>query len=371
MSGAGFFKFIVVQGAIGVCLVTWTKFAWCETSELVTDAPANRRIQINLVADVGSVPDLNSLLLEWFGSEGSTLQFRKVPALRPDDVLTKSAEPQLLNIWLVLHTPDLVRVYFAEGTGQRFLVRDIPLRSGLDEFGRENVAQVVVTSAAAFSQHTASSTVKQVVETFQRPPEPDKSQAASKDETLPAPVPSARPSVWFFRVGALYGLSLEQSAAISHGPGLLVGAGQNCHGARWLYSLKVQYHLPWSVDGAEVALAFHALTVRTTAAVESPIGHHLMGGLELGADLDRVSFDSTALAGTSVATRGGGVQYRPLVVSGLRASLEAGASRFTLALGVTAALVKTHYDVVRDTQSQTEYRPWLVRPYLAFEASWR
>jgi hypothetical protein len=371
MGRCGFSKFLLWQCVLGACLVTWPQFAWSQTSESASDTQVSRRIQINLVAEVGSVADLNPLLLEWFGSEAPSLEFRYVPALRPDDVLATSAEPQLLRIWLVLHTPSLARVYFAEGSGQRFLVRDVPLRNGLDEFGRENVAQVVVTSASAFSQHGASSTVKEVVETFQRPLEPEKPPAVTKTETAIAPMPKEHRSNWFLRVGALYGLSFEQSAAMRHGPGLLIGAAQNYQGARWLYSLKAQYHWPLTVDGSQVALTFHTLALRTTAAVQLPVGHHLAGGFELGAGIDRVSYDTTALAGATVTARGGDVMYRPLLVSGVRGSLEAGASHFTLLLGVTAALIKTHFDVLRDAQSQIEYRPWLVQPYLAFEASWR
>jgi hypothetical protein len=371
MGRASLSKCLLRQGVIGACLLTWPSFAWCQTSDSASDARTSRRIQINLVAEVGSVPDLNPLLLEWFGSEGPSLEFRYVPALRPDDVLATSAEPQLLRIWLVLHTPSLARVYFAEGSGQRFLVRDVPLRNGLDEFGRENVAQVVVTSAAAFRQHGASSTVKEVVDTFQEPLEPEQTQAVTKTETPTAPVPKESQSSWFPRAAALYGLSVEQSDAVSHGPGLLVGAGQNSHRARWLYSLKVQYHWPLKVEGSQVALTFHTLTLCTTAAVESPIGKSMTAGLELGAGINRVSFDTTALPGAGVAVHGGDVKYKPLLVSGVRASLEAGASRFTLVLGVTAAVTKTHFDVVRDSQSQIEYRPWLAQPYAALEVSWR
>ena len=371
MGRASISKCLLRQGVLGACLVVWPSFAWCQTSDSASDARASRRIQINLVAEVGSVPDLNPLLLEWFGSEGPSLEFRYVPALRPDDVLATSAEPQQLRIWLVLHTPSLARVYFAEGPGQRFLVRDVPLRNGLDEFGRENVAQVVVTSATAFSQHGASSTVKEVVETFQQPHEPEQTQAVTKAETPTAPVPKEPRSDWFLRVGALYGLSFEQSDAVSHGPGLLIGAGQNSRGTRWLASLKVQYRWPLKVEGSQVALTFHTLTLRTTAAVEVPIGKNMTAGLEFGAGMDRVSFDTAALPGAGVAVHGGDVKYKPLLVSGVRSSLEAGASRFTLVLGVTAALAKTHFDVVRDTQSQIEYRPWLAQPYAGLEVSWQ
>jgi hypothetical protein len=56
---------------------------------------------------------------------------------------------------------------------------------------------------------------------------------------------------------------------------------------------------------------------------------------------------------------------------GLHASLKSDAADLTLLIGVTAALIKTHFDVVHDAQSQIEYRPWLVQPYSAIEASWR
>jgi hypothetical protein len=291
--------------------------------------------------------------------------------LRADDVLAKSAEPRLLRIWLVLLTPSLARIYFAEAKGERFLVRDVPLRNGLDEFGRENVAQVVVTTASAFRQRGASSTVKEVVDTFQPPLNANRARTAIPNDIPMPPASKECRAAWFLRAGALYGLSLEQTDAMSHGPGLLVGAGQNWHGARWLYSLKGQYRWPYTVDGSQVALEFHALSLRTVAAVEAPLGNHWAAGLELGAGVDRVWFHATALPGAQVAARGPDVQYRPQMVLGARGSLAANDWNFSLVLGTTAALAKAHFDVMSGTQNQMQYRPWLVQPYLAIEASWR
>jgi len=371
MGRASLFELLLRRAVIGTCLFLLPNLARCETLAAASDVGDGRRIQINLVAEVGSIPDLNPLLIEWFGSQRPSLEFRYVPALRSGDVLASSAEPRLLRIWLVLYNSRLARVYFAEASGQRFLVRDVPLRNGLDEFGRRNLAQVVVTSATAFSQHSVSSTVSEVVQTFQKPVDPATPLRDSKTDSQLNLASDEHRTEWFLRAGALYGIYLEQSAAISHGPGLLVGAGQQGAHAIWLYSLKFQYRWPLTVEGSQIALTSHTLALRTTAVVEAPFGSHLMGGLELGAGFDRVSFEATALPGANIAARSGDVQYKPVLASGLRASLKTDAAYLTLLIGFTAALVKTHFDVVHDAQSQIEYRPWLVQPYSAIEASWQ
>lgn len=286
-------------------------------------------------------------------------------------MLTASTEEQLLRIWVVLDSVQLARLYFAESSGQRFLVRDVPLRHGLDEFGRENVAQVLVTSAKAFMGYVASSTVDEVVTTLKpHTPQANPPAAVRTEPTREAVTPNLHKD-WFVRLGTFYGVHFERGNVPSHGPGLLFGAGHEASGARWAGIFKAQYLWPTTVQGTDVDISLRVFAMRLAFVMDWTFAGPWSAGFETGGGLDYVIFNPSAISGDAVTARDKGAHIKPVTWLGLRMSLLEGNWRWTLLPGITTSLVRTHYDIIRQGQSQTQFAPWIVQPSIALELTWQ
>jgi hypothetical protein len=321
------------------------------------------RVSITLVGRASLARELDDLLLEWFDTQQVRADIRRQPSLDRSEVLARNADPQTLRIWMVL-VGGSARLYYADPAGERFLVRDIPLRNGLDEVGREHVVQVLVTSAEDFVSRRVSST-QQEIEMSLPPPV----QTAPPPPPAPAPVPSARGCS--LRLGALYAVTMRGAEGAGNGPGALLGIACAAPSVAWVLSMSARYEWPVTAEGNEVAVRVQALAARWTLAVETPNPRPFGLGLEIGGGVDRASFDPRAQPGAAVTVRGSGADWRPVALVAARASLWQGHTRLTLSAGIAVPVLKTHYDVAVGSERAADVTPWRVQPTFALEASWR
>jgi hypothetical protein len=158
----------VFRSAVAGWSIAWAALASPVRAEpFESRAPAGARtILITLVGTEAALDDFSSLVLEWFGDDRAQVELRRLDRLEPSDVLDSKSPGSTLRVWVMPSSRELVRVYLADGSGERFLVRDVVVRNGLDELGRESLAQVLVTSGKAFLSHHASSTRDEVRRTF-------------------------------------------------------------------------------------------------------------------------------------------------------------------------------------------------------------
>jgi hypothetical protein len=347
---------------------------------------------------VGQVGGLGKLLTEWLARDQSRAEVRHEPTLGREQVLGSAPDTQTLRIWVVLINSRQARLYFADPAGQRFLLRDVPLRDGLDELGRERLAQVLATSAQAFVEQRVSTSAAEVARTFEGPlttggrlgdfgetpavepvaPSPERSVRAVPPRPLPTaryptrpsrPGPAPRTTSWFWKAGVLYGMAMRGEEGVGHGPGVLVGLGRPWRGARWIATAKGQYQVPIKVTGDQTELGIAAYALRLSAAMDQPWGRHLAWGGEIGGGVDRAKFSSYPAPGISLPPEREDADWRPVALAALRGSVGGPSLRLALALGVTLQLAWTHYDV--EGRADPDIEPWQVQPSLTVEASWQ
>ncbi len=152
-------------------LLSAPEFAFGQSQESIQnsgpESQEQRRIEVNLIGNVAQFDQLEPLIPEWFGQDGLRVETRRQASLLPDEVLASASEGYAVRVWVTMANDRQARAYFSDPAAKRFLVRNVPLRDGLDEFGREQLVQILVASAEAFAAHRVSSSVTEVVRTFE------------------------------------------------------------------------------------------------------------------------------------------------------------------------------------------------------------
>jgi hypothetical protein len=360
------------------------------TSNSWSGAQSVRPVEIILIGDVPQFDDLEPIIPEWFRQEGLRVRTRRQMGLLPEDVLTSKSEEFAIRVWVAVTNHLQARVYLSDSRGTRFLVRDVPLRNGLDEYGREQLAQVLVTSAEAFAAHGASSSVLEVTSTFENAPSKSPPNAATPRGLPPAtfdsgpPHPTQLPEHSSFRlrppasdvhvyprVGALLGVALESASVAKYGPGLLMGVGRKSGNSMVELTGKGQYLHMGDAVRDNVIIAANAVDLQLTLAAAFANHGRYEFTAELGGGVDYVMFTPRTEASAGLIARGPQSDWRPLVTGALACSATDGNWRYTLALGLTTSLVKLHYDVILNGQLSSIYAPWPIQPRAAMEVSWQ
>jgi hypothetical protein len=357
---------------------------------VVRVAPAHARglagggVEVTLVGGAAESSDLRRLLAEW----DDALEIRLSNRLNAGDILNGTAATGQLRIWVVLSSSELAIIYFKDSSGERFLVREVPLAAGLDESGRETLAQVIATSASAFVDRQAGSSASEVEASFRQhemakvPPQAPRDQAGARPSLVartdgghlrtsglvtPTEVrkPASQPPQWRPHLGAFYSATLVGPREIGHGAGVSLGAARLSQASRWYLAAQAQYRFPLSIDDAGITLTLRTLALSAVVAWERTIVKAWFLGFELGLGVERTGLHATAAASSGVAPRHDAVHFRPIAAPGLRAGSDLGALRLALSLGVEVSPLQTHYDVVGRF-----YTPWIVQPRSAFELYW-
>jgi hypothetical protein len=328
---------------------------------------AQARVSITLVGRASLATELDDLLLEWFDTDQVRVDIRRQPSVDRSEILATAADPQTLRIWMVL-VGGSARLYYADPAGERFLVRDIPLRNGLDELGREHVVQVLITSAEDFVSRRISSTAQEVEASLPPPARPVEHPAPPP---RPAPTPTAAARGCVPRLGAAYAVTLRGPEGVGNGPGAVLGIACAAPRFSWALSMSARYEWPAIAEGDNVTLSVQTLAARWTLAVETPNPRPFGVGLEIGGGVDRAAFDPSPQPGAAVSARAAGSDYRPIALVAARGSVWQGQGRLTLSAGLAVPLVKTHYDIAVGGNRVAEVTPWRVQPTFALEASWR
>jgi len=268
----------------------------------------------------------------------------------------------------MLVQPHQARLYFATARGHRFLLRDVPLQTGIDEVGREQLAQVVVTSANAFAENRANTNVEEVKRALSTPVQ--KNEVLGQGEPPLTPPPIIRPNPWALRVGALYGLTMEKTDNWRHGPGVVLGAAHQWPRFRITFGLMGQYLWPDTVTATTLAITSHTSVYRTALGVERTWARIGALGLGLGFGVDRVAVQPGSARSPGVVLRSTDTFLRPALALDAKGTLLQSGVSWSAILGASVYLSRTEYDVLNDGQPQTEYAPLPVQPHVAVEVGW-
>ena len=334
-----------------------------------------RTVSVTLVGIRAEKAAIDALLTEWFELGAFDLVTRWQPTLRVDDVLGSKAEGAELRIWLVLMGKARARVYFADAAGERFLVRDVPLRDGLDELGRERVAQILSSSAQAFLARSLSSSREEIQRTFAEPTAADPTPPAkpatapgANQEPIAGVSPQPRPSPWGIRGGAGYVAIHRGAEGVGHGPGVLFGVTYRGQRQKLSLSLQGRYEWPHRVEGDEVALELKTAGMRLALDAQStPAGFGWVA--RIGAGWDRVSYTPRSRAEETTA-RQGSADSRPLLNLGAGGVFQGQRGSIAVLTLLELPLVDTHYDVAVQATRRIDLAPWPVQPGLGLEVIW-
>jgi len=268
-----------------------------------------------------------------------------------------------------------VGLYFRAPDGQRFLLRNVLLRGGFDDVGRELVGQVVETAVASL-QHagdgltreqaqlalaneapaTAPANPAEVASPVRVPP-----RAAAKVARPPSPqrAPTTALEGWFaLRYGAV---ALGAQLGIAHGPGLELGLGLK---RNYLLRGRVTFErdFPQSLGTSRIAAELTRARWRLVADAGLPLTSRQFLLVSLGLGQDRLHVVPSTPAGSDVAKARDFFDQAPVALAELRYEAAFGPFRLAAALGADFSLVETHYDIAHATERESVVKPWLVRP---------
>jgi hypothetical protein len=104
---------------------------------------------IVLIGEADHTPELAAVLAESLLQKGVQAQFNRKPRFEPSALLDAGKDDTRVWVFVALDGPLRAQLYFRGPRGERFLLRELALRAGLDELGRELIGRVVETSALA------------------------------------------------------------------------------------------------------------------------------------------------------------------------------------------------------------------------------
>lgn len=280
-----------------------------------------------------------------------------------------------LGVWVVLPQPSLARLIFVAPDPQRFLYREIPLPRGLDEAGRESIAQVIESSLLSLLQGNSGMTrseARSVLATYWTPSATPGFVDRTDLRTAATPPRRQAVSSWRPRIGVGYGLSLTGSDfGMQHGPSLTSGLEfeQPSH------SVFVTASFQWCLERHRTTTEFDLRAQRNMAWLlagwrKTMQGTNVVLVLGPGVEATRVTpnvNDSTKVS----AVERRWVKVTPWVRTA--AGLEWDNAFLTLQLLATVDLTpyRTRYVIERGTTTEEFASSWSIQPGFSIAALWR
>ena len=387
---------IWVRAWYGFCLALVVQFgapqALAQTNSRSSPDSASARAGISLFGEAARSPELRELLTELLERDNVNIRFVERKRFESADVLGGSSNATTLDVFIVPRGRDAARLYFRAPDGKRFLVRDVPLGSGLDALGRESIAQVVEASVvsllhseaglsrAAFERELGSeptSVTSREIESgvANAPSKPTSSveqEQAESSRSNPAVASRSRSSLalaaW---IAAKYAVHWSGAGlAAQSGPGFELGLGLR----RELYArarFSLEFDFPAGLSAEPIDARVTTERWRALLDVGTSIGQSHALALSIGAGQDRSNIEPTGSHDPSlrpsVASRS-----TPAILHS-EARFEAGVADFRLVFAalLEVPLLHTPYQVDVGSSVKQLGEPWSVRPGAAFSLAWQ
>jgi hypothetical protein len=379
---------------------------WCAALALLSLIPLAARAQpgsaegepaaaaelavVVLIGEANRSAELTGVLSELLLQEGVQPQFVAEPRFERSALLDANAQDGRVWVFVALERERRARLYFRGPFGERFLLRELALRAGLDEVGRELIARVVQTSTVALlrsregiSRAQAEVEVARVAaqnpDAVASPAAEPAPAAAHPSDVAPSAAPADREDQagarserqersWLLGVrvlGAWTGddLGARLGAGIEAGALLLRASSP-----RLRLRLAFEPSLPQSIDSGGIEAEVMSWPLRLGLDLGWARGPHAFWlGAATGIDIVRVSSDRASDPSLSLSKP---VTYaRPVSRAELRYELAQGSVLLSAALMLDVAWARSHYDVIAAGARMRVATPWRLRPGIALGAA--
>jgi hypothetical protein len=367
-----------------VCLLAFLivhDSSWSGAQEEGSEA-ARLEVSVKLVGRAYT-PELEALLEEWFSAQGQSVELGRQSSVSLEHLLEVSDEDEV-RAWLVLPEKARARVYFADAGSSRFFVRNVTLESGLDELGREKLAQIVVASVQAFSERRVQDTpLDSLKEALAEAPSPAAQPAPERSPTLSAPegaktrpterstsppvADEAKALSW--ALAASYVGVYRGPERWSHGPSLSLEGWFVSHDFALGLLGGGRYELPHTVATTHLDLRLQTSQLRLGLFVGLANQERPTWVVGAGGGSDWFAYRPSR-GSTDVTLREGERARRTLVFASAGRFLSLASLRLALLAGADISLEKSHYDLMVEGRLRRELTPWQVHPNLALGVGW-
>jgi hypothetical protein len=356
-------------GAALVVLVTLPAAAQ-EVDNPSSDATATAVVV--LIGSPAQGSELGDVLAELLERQGVMPEIVSEERFDPGSLLTQGESDLRVWVFIVIRGEHQARLYFRGPLGKRFLLRELSLRSGLDEVGRELIAQVVETSTVALLHSTAGISRDEASATLARekveptkeperappPPRPVKENVRRRDAALQVVLGARAAAIWNRSAGPAAAFGGEAGAGTTFGASLI---GR----VRLAYEYRLSQHVAISaLDASYGSMAFRG-------GVDGGFRsgpHRFLLGLGAGADLDRAS--TNAVRDRSLRLASVSSDAVAMFRAELRYELALGGLWLAASVLADFATARTHYDVSRAGSTTRVAELSLVRPGIALTLGW-
>lgn len=331
------------------------------------------RALVVLIGDAGASDALRSVLSELLERRGIAVEYETRDRFSSRALLSENQDGR---VWVFVSDPGrrVAKLYFRGPTGERFLLRRLALKNGLDELGRELIGQVVETSTVALLGSDAGVSREEARAGISA--EGDDAESAGDDALHLRGAPSPETSGAGLGAHARSRLDLDVDARgfakwSGHELGFDHGVGAEAALAfraspRWSIGgrAELEYGFGQSIETDALDADVRATSFRVgpemgTAEGVSAFSLGLLAGADFTKTTPKASADPTlALSGSSNGTV-------PVVRLEARYVLTLGVFRMSAGLFGDVSLADTHYDVEDATGSHRVAAPWPVRPGVA------
>lgn len=333
--------------------------------------------EVLLAGELGRSRELRELLTELLASHQVEPHFRRVSRITEKELLSdRAGEGHRVRIGLSLRNKTLVRLYLADAHLGRYLVRDVPLSNGLDEVGREGVAQVVGSTTRALLENDAAMTRDEMQRALRRDLDADNPEKPSPPPPIPPksapPSEPARGERWRLELGVGYATEWSgPDLGLLHGPGVRLGVGHGGEASGVFGVVHVMQGFEQEHEAAELLVQVRTTSARLLLGAELGMAPTSALSVAFGAGFDAQRVTPRAVPGGLPDIAPEQTHTTPWL------SLELGprwvVSPLVLSLlgVVDVGLQDTHYDVRGLQQDDELFVPWRIRPGLVFGVAWQ
>jgi hypothetical protein len=341
------------------------------------------RALIVLIGKAGESDELGSVLSELLERDGVTAEFERRARFRASALLSESKSDD--RVWVFVTEPDAhsAKLYFRGSFGNRFLLRQLTLKHGLDELGRELIAQVVETSTEALlrsgagvSREEAKAGLRADADDTDELDEDERNGAnvasATHADRASKPTSTPRNSDLEFELGARGVAKWSGSKlGLDHGPGLETALVFRPKNGLFIRGRVVfEYGLGQSLDANGLDADIRTTSLRGGMDVGTSKGMNAVSvGAFVGADFTRTLPKATPSASLDLASKSSAIV--PMMRLEARYELTLGAFRAAAGLFGDVSLRDTHYDAQLANGTHRVATPWPVRPGAALTLEFR
>lgn len=329
-----------------------------------------------LLTVVGTARDLDRVRSAFAldASQEVTLEWLLRPRWDARELLSHALpESAVVACWVDLSEPGRAKLYFVHRARARFLFREVPLEGGLNELGRETLAQVLEMSVRALQEDEyAGMSREDAARALGDPATPQGTAGPPAGASQPARRPGLRtaetPSAPSLLLAPFYALRTYSSeAAFVHGPGLALGwVGSSAHWRTRVWA-TAQYELPRTVSKRWVGLEWSTVALRGVFVLNRQLGDTVELGARAGIGVNVVRIAPTHGTGDGAVLLASSRSAAELV---LELGLESCAALSARVASCARLFTDVHperlyYGLETSHGVERVFAPWSVRPGVA------